>query len=451
MVIPASLALVTGGPCQDNAPDTSDLLCIDLLGGEILPSQLNCLSADQESKKFYPLDSTHQDLMDLLLPSPPLENVDTSELPMSNAVLKPTMPQVPDFPDVAQALSGHSTANLLHAKDTIGDDIWTNVHPPPLVAPSSAPNVPDRPPAAPDPVTGVTLPTTIPPNHCTTMQFGQPPNGTVQTTPATVALPETHDPYDCHHSEMQLSDPMEEAVQPAPVIGSYANTSGYAICSASPIVIPHDLALPPKGNFQDHHGYHELLCSQRTLPVSCESLDVHLFAMPYASDLLGIEEEIIFSTFDENEEDDNEEVLLEIEPCIPFSAQLFHHHDGIFLQTLCELELSSMEMIHQKHILCLDDFSYGEPSTVIAGEEPAIGEQDLSGTPMDSTGLLPDVYHSSRYNQSKGHMFFTKDGEFIVASYPNEGDSVGVKVHTHGPKCIQFPILQFVLIEADEY
>jgi len=121
------------------------------------------------------------------------------------------------------------------------------------VTPFTAPAVPhSRPPAAPDPVTGVTLPTTIPPNHCTTMQFGQPPNGTVQTTPATVALPETHDPYDCHHSEMQLSDPMEEAVQPAPVIGSYANTSGYAICSASPIVIPHHLALPAKGNPKDY-------------------------------------------------------------------------------------------------------------------------------------------------------------------------------------------------------
>jgi len=133
MVIPASLASVaTSSPCQDNAPDTSDLPCIDLLGGEILPSQLNCLSADQESKKFYPLESTHQDLMDSLLPSPPLENFDTSELPMSNAVLESTMPQVPDFPDVAQALSGHSTATLLHAgsaRATIGDDIWTNSHP----------------------------------------------------------------------------------------------------------------------------------------------------------------------------------------------------------------------------------------------------------------------------------------------------------------------------------
>ena len=110
VVDPTSVApttVTTRGPCQDNVPDTSDPLCIDLLGGEILPSQLNCFSADQESKKFYPLDfsadqeskkfyplldSAHQDLMDSLLPSPPLEIVDTSELPMLNAKAKSTMP-----------------------------------------------------------------------------------------------------------------------------------------------------------------------------------------------------------------------------------------------------------------------------------------------------------------------------------------------------------------------
>ena len=57
MVIPDSLASATGCPCQHNAPDTSDPPCIDLLGGEMLPSQLNCLPAAQESKKLYPLDS----------------------------------------------------------------------------------------------------------------------------------------------------------------------------------------------------------------------------------------------------------------------------------------------------------------------------------------------------------------------------------------------------------
>ncbi len=192
----------------------------------------------------------------------------------------------------------------------------------------------------------------------------------------------------------------------------------------------------------------------------------HPFAKPCASDHNGIEKEIIFFSSDDNEEYDDKDILLEMEPCMPFSTQMFPHHDGIFLQALCELEPSSMEMIHQKHILCLDDFSYGEPSTVISGEKPAISEQDLSGSLKDSTGLLPNVYHSSRYNQSKGHVFLTKDAlvtvcttsfqdpedrEFLVGPYPNEGDSVRDKVHTHGSKYTQFPILQFVLIKADDY
>ncbi len=141
--------------------------------------------------------------MDSLLPSPPLENVDTSEVPMLNAMAKSTMPQVPDFLDVTQSLSGHSTTALLHAgsaRATLSDDIWTNSHPP-LVAPFTAPAVPDRPPAAPDPVTGVILPTTADPYDCTTLQLGQPPDGAVQTTPAIgavqtippiVTLPKTH-------------------------------------------------------------------------------------------------------------------------------------------------------------------------------------------------------------------------------------------------------------------
>jgi len=108
-------------------------ICVSIFfGGEMLPSQLNGLSADQESKKLYPLDSTHQDLMDSLLPSPSQENVDSSELPVSNAVLKSTKYQEPVINAVAQALSGHSTAALLHAgsaRAILGDDIWTNSHP----------------------------------------------------------------------------------------------------------------------------------------------------------------------------------------------------------------------------------------------------------------------------------------------------------------------------------
>jgi len=210
VVDPTPVAPVTVTPiglCQDNVPDTSDPPCIDLLGGEIIPSQLNCLSADWDSKKLYPLDFAHPDLMDSRPPSPPLENVDTSELPMLNA--GPTMPQIPDFSGATQALSCPSTTTLLHAgsaKDTIGDDIWTNPNPPPLVAPFTAPTVPDRPPAAPDPVTGVNLPTTTAPYDCTTTQFGQPPDGAVQTIPTIVMLLEIHATHDCTlHSEMKLS------------------------------------------------------------------------------------------------------------------------------------------------------------------------------------------------------------------------------------------------------
>jgi len=101
MVIPAALAPVTRGLHQDNVHDTSDPPCIDLLGGEMLPPQLHSLSADQESKKFYPLDPIPQDVTDPLLPSlhdsasllpnPCQANVDSSEFPMSNAMLKSTI------------------------------------------------------------------------------------------------------------------------------------------------------------------------------------------------------------------------------------------------------------------------------------------------------------------------------------------------------------------------
>jgi len=68
---------------------------------------------------------------------------------MAKSTMPQVLPQVPDF-SVAQA--------FLHAgsaKDTIGDDIWTNPHPPPLVVSPTAPTVLHRPPAAPDPVTAV--------------------------------------------------------------------------------------------------------------------------------------------------------------------------------------------------------------------------------------------------------------------------------------------------------
>jgi len=160
--------------------------------------------------------------------------------------------------------------------------------------------------------------------------------------------------------------------------------------------------------------YHEILHSLCTLHVSYKSLAVHSSAMLYASDLYGIEEEIIFPSSNDNEEYDDEDILLEIKPCILFGTELFPHHDDIFLQTMCDFVPSSMQMTNQKHVLCLDDFSDGEPLPVIARkptvEKPAIGEQALCRSSRFSTGLLFDVSHSNcRYNQPIGHVFFNRD------------------------------------------
>jgi len=86
-----------------------------------LPSQLHSLVADQESKKFSPMDSTPQDLM------------------------------MPDFPDVSQAIPGHFVAAPVDAnsvRNTMGDNLLT---------PPTALTAFNRPPAAPDPVEQVTL------------------------------------------------------------------------------------------------------------------------------------------------------------------------------------------------------------------------------------------------------------------------------------------------------
>jgi len=75
------------------------------------------------------------------------------------------------------------------------------------------------------------------------MQFGQPPDGAVQTIPVIVTLPKTHDPYDCTpHYEMPLSHHSDGDVQPAPVIGNCANTSGHVAPSMSTIVTQHHCA-----------------------------------------------------------------------------------------------------------------------------------------------------------------------------------------------------------------
>ena len=98
---------------------------------------------------------------------------------MSNAMLESTKPKVPDFPAVAQATSGPSIATLVNAdsaRNTIGvDDSLINSRLPPMVAPLTAPTVPDRPPAAPDPVTGITLPKThVPYDVISEMQLAYP-------------------------------------------------------------------------------------------------------------------------------------------------------------------------------------------------------------------------------------------------------------------------------------
>ncbi len=168
-----------------------------------------------------------------LPPKPAQKNVDSNELFMSNAMLESTKPKVPDFPAVAQATSGPSIATLVHAdsaRNTIGvDDSLINSQPPPTVAPSTASTVPDRPPAAPDPVTGMTL-------------------------------PKTRVPYDVT-SEPQLAYPPEGTDQPIPVIGSELATSsstpslviinapGHAIASMTPCVTQRQ----PAGENSAHH------------------------------------------------------------------------------------------------------------------------------------------------------------------------------------------------------
>jgi len=220
-------------------------------------------------------------------------------------------------------------------------------------------------------------------------------------------------------------------------------THGITFPLASPCIgdgtlLPQGMTLATNRNSQEYHVYLELLHSQCTTPVSYMSPTACTYAMPYASDLHDIEEEIMFSSSDDNEEYNDEDVLLEIEPCIPFAMQMFPHHDDIFLQALYDLVPSSMEMTQEMHVLFPGDFSDGEPLSMIArkptGEKPAIGEQDLCGCPKNSSGLLTDVSHlSSKCNRPIGHVFFTKDAlvtatitafqdledrEFLDAPYP---------------------------------
>ena len=135
---------------------------------------------------------------------------------------------------------------------------------PPLVAPFTAPTVPDRPPAAPDPVTGVTLPTTAAPYDCTTTQFGQPPDGAVQTIPAIVTLLETHATYDrTPHSEMLLSHLPDGVDQSAPTNGNCMSTPGHVAPSVSTIAIQHHCV---EENSTPHLHVHQPLASANMEP-----------------------------------------------------------------------------------------------------------------------------------------------------------------------------------------
>jgi len=73
-----------------------------------------------------------------------------------------------------------------------------------MVAPSTAPTVPDRPPAAPDPVTGITMPKTHVPYDFTSVPT-VPDRPPAAPDPVTgITLPKTHVPYD-FTSELQLA------------------------------------------------------------------------------------------------------------------------------------------------------------------------------------------------------------------------------------------------------
>jgi len=166
--------------------------------------------------------------------------------------------------------------------------------------------------------------------------------------------------------------------------------------AGNPIVLLHGDPLPAQGNM------HPLACiDEKPLPplgvlTTLKSLmcyhygNLHSspFSFPVPNEMLpqcslvnshvsmeDFEEEITFYFSDGNREDDDEDVLMEIEPCTPFGIQLFPHHDDVFPQAPCEVVPTSRE------IACHNDFSDGEPSPVITGEptiwEPMIGEPTI--------------------------------------------------------------------------
>jgi len=133
-------------------------------------------------------------------------------------------------------------------------------------------------------------------------------------------------------------------------------------------------------------------------PLATDTLYSDTFAVDMLED--EIEEEIVFSPSGNNEEYNDEDIRLQIELCIPFGTRMFPHHEDTFLQALCELVLSPIEMTCQKHVPhYLDDFGDGELSPVIPKEptavEHAIGEPALFGCPKSTTGCSTNTMHST--------------------------------------------------------
>jgi len=141
-------------------------------------------------------------------------------------------------------------------------------------------------------------------------------------------------------------------------------------------------------------GYHYggLLSSPFSFPDPNELFPHHTALVnSHVCMLEDFEEEIIFYCSDGDKEEDDEDVLMEIEPCTPFGTQLFPNYNNSFPQAPCEVAHASREMIHQKQEPCHNDVSDGEHSPVITGEptvgEPTVGEPTVN----EPTASDPDL------------------------------------------------------------
>jgi len=448
-----------------------------------------------------------------LTPKPSQENADSSELPVSNAVLKFTKYQEPVIPAVAQALPSPPVAALLHADsatNAMSDDILSYAQPPqvtcfptaPTATPTAAPTAFDRPPAAPDPVTGVTLfKNSDPAYDCTPaihhseMQHAHPPNEAVllittvgntvmfghSSLPPVLAydpnsavpyypssamilcpdnlgycilapyqhllhfvhgmtkktyLLETNqdDPQTRNNKEVSYTAsrkfPVEEGTFYASVESPFTpdDPVGDLIALLSSDLLPSPSSRLAQDPLEEmcltyYCNQHPLACgvtsplifpciNNKHLPLVLDTLaTLECFDLLYnqcsflVSDkvptqcslvnlcvpiLEDIEEEIIFY-YSDDEGDDNEDVIMEIELCMPFGTQLFpHHNDSCSQQYLCEVVPSSREVI----------FIDGEPLPAIT-KEPYVGESVVcepacfggpKGTITSSVGFYLGTY-----------------------------------------------------------